>query len=91
MGLSGEDDARISFDSLLSREHSCTLAPLPAPRRPGRAGPRRGPDALGGAAMDKTDFLALSRVPGYKYKLLDGTLTKKTHPPRYLGTVARVS
>jgi hypothetical protein len=44
----------------------------------------------GGAAMDKTDFLALSRVPGYKYRLLDGTLTKKTHPPRYLGTVARV-
>ena len=70
--------------------------PVPSPfrLRPGALdvpAPDVDPMRWGGAAMDKTDFLALSRVPGYKYKLLDGALTKKTHPPRYLGTVARVS
>ena len=48
------------------------------------------PMRWGDAPMDKTDFLAFSRVSGYKYKLLDGTLTEKTHPSRYPGSVARV-
>ena len=69
--------------------------PVPSPfrLRPGALdvpAPDVDPMRWGGAAMDKTDFLALSRVSGYKYKLLDGTLTEKTHPSRYPGSVARV-
>ena len=70
-----------------------TPAPSPLCLRPGALdvpAPDVDPMRWGGAAMDKTDFLAFSRVSGYKYKLLDGTLTEKTHPSRYPGSVARV-
>ena len=68
-------------------------APSPFRLRPGALdvpAPDVDPMRWDGTVIGSSAFLALPRVPGYKYKLLDGTLTEKTHPSRYPGSVARV-